>query len=134
MPIVSRRLRAGEVSTPARSPIDAEGQLPPPFGELELFIEWALPTEQERYLKRMDSSMDQLQVFYDAVAPRAEEAREYLDKFDLADMPPEAQRLMWLLFSLMVVSFAVEVFKQPLVPDTGSAYMERLLEPPTFPV
>lgn len=122
------------MNTDTSHPLEADALLPAAFGELESFIEWAIPTEKERYLKRMSSSMEQLQAFYDVIAPRAEEARDYLDKFDLAEMPLDAQRLMWLLFSLMIVSFAVEVFQQPLVPDTGSAYMERELEPPTFPV
>ena len=108
--------------------------LPAPFADLEPVIEWALPTERERYQKRMDSSMDELNAFYDLVAPRVSAARDYLDQFELAAMPPDAQRLMWLVFSLIIVSFAVEVFGVPLVPDTGSAYMERAGEPPTFPV
>jgi hypothetical protein len=108
--------------------------LPAPFAELESVIDWALPTERARYRKRMDSSMEELQAFYDVVAPRADEARDYLDKLDLAHMVPDAQRLMWLLFSLIIVSYAVDVFGVPRVPDSGSAYMERAVEPPTFPV
>ena len=108
--------------------------LPPPFEELEAVIEWAIPTEKERYRKRLDSTIEELQAFYDIVEPRAEEARDYLDKFDLDDMPEDAQRLVWLLFSLILVSYATDVFGVPQVPDTGSAYLERVAEPPTFPV
>lgn len=108
--------------------------LPASFADLEPFIDWAIPTERERYLKRMGSSMDELRALYDAVAPRAIEARIYLDELKLTDLPPEAQRLMWLLFSLICVSFAVDVFGVPTVPDSASAYIERVGEPPTFPV
>jgi hypothetical protein len=112
----------------------AERLLPVPFADLEGVIEWAIPTERERYLKRLDSSMEELQAFYDVIAPRVSDARDYLDQLDLAAMPLDAQRLMWLVFSLITVSFAVEVFGVPRVPDSASAYMERAGEPPTFPV
>ena len=108
--------------------------LPAAFADLEDVLQWAIPTEKERYLKRMGSTIEELRVFYEKVAPRAMDAKEYLDKLELLQMPEEAQRLMWLLFSLICVSFAVEVFDAPLVPDTGSAYMERTGEPQTFPV
>jgi hypothetical protein len=108
--------------------------LPAGFADLERFIEWALPTEMERYEKRMNSSMDDLCAFYGAISVRAEAARDYLDTLELAAMPIEAQRLMWLLFSMIIVSYAVEVFGVPRVPDSGSAYMERPGEPQTFPV
>ena len=42
-------------------------QLPAEFADLEPFSEWCLPTEAQRYAKRLDSSMAQMQAFYDAV-------------------------------------------------------------------
>jgi hypothetical protein len=109
-------------------------KLPDEFADLEPAIEWALPTEAERYQKRIDSSMEDIRAFYDLVAPRAEAARDYLDRFELAAMPIEEQRLMWILFSLICVSFAVEVFNQPRVPDTDGVYFGRSGEPQSFPV
>lgn len=108
--------------------------LPGAFTELETVIDWALPTERERYQKRISSTMKELRAFYDTVVPRADEARAYLDTFELAAMPPEAQRLMWLLFSLITVSYPVDVFGRPRVPDSGAAYVDRCGEPATFPV
>jgi hypothetical protein len=107
--------------------------LPPAFAELEQFIEWALPDERERYLKRLSSSMSDLREFYDAAVMRADDARKYLDSFDYPDLPPDALRLLWMMFSLIVVSYAVDVFGQPRVPDSGSAYVERIGEPITYP-
>ena len=43
--------------------------LPPAFADLEPFAAWCLPTEAERYAKRLASSMDELQAFYDAGLP-----------------------------------------------------------------
>jgi len=40
--------------------------LPGEFADLEPFVGWSLPTENERYAKRLSSSMDELQAFYDA--------------------------------------------------------------------
>ena len=45
---------------------------PAAFADLEPFADWALETERERYAKRLSSSMDALQAFYDAVFPRLE--------------------------------------------------------------
>jgi hypothetical protein len=108
--------------------------LPPEFADLAPALDWALPTERQRYLKRMNSSMDEMNAFYDLVFRRAAEARDYLDRFELSSMTPDQQHLMWILFSLITVSFAVDVFGVPRVPDTASAYVERSGEPPTYPV
>ena len=66
--------------------------LPGEFAELEPFAAtWCLPTERERFAQRMASSMDEMQAFYDAFFPRAEEAIAYCDKFPLDDMPDDAR-------------------------------------------
>ena len=44
--------------------------LPEQFADLEPFADWCLATEAERYAKRLASSMDELQTFYDAAFPR----------------------------------------------------------------
>lgn len=104
--------------------------LPPEFADLEPFAAtWCLPTEPERWSRRLASSMDKLQSFYDAVFPRAEEAIAYLDQFPLEEMPDDAVRLLQLIHSLAMVSYAVEVWKQPEVVDSGTARMDRLVEP-----
>jgi hypothetical protein len=61
--------------------------------------------------------------------PRAEAAIQYLEKFPLDDLPEDAWRLLKLLYSLIVMSFAVEIWKQPYIPDTGTAQFELTLEP-----
>ena len=104
--------------------------LPPEFSDLEPFArEWCLASEPERYAKRLASSMDEMQAFYDALIPRAEEAIVYLEKFPLHDLPDDAQRLLHLLYSLIMVSFPVEIWRQPYLPDTGTASFELEEEP-----
>jgi hypothetical protein len=108
----------------------AETQLPPEFSDLEPFaLDWCLDSEPERYAKRLSSTMDEIQGFYDAIFPRAEAAIAYLDEFPLNDLPEDAHRLLKLLYSLILVSFAVEIWRQPYIPDTGTSSFELKLEP-----
>jgi hypothetical protein len=103
--------------------------LPREFADLEQFSEWCLPSEPERYQKRLGSSMHAMQAFYDAITPRAEEAIAYCDKFSLDDMPEDVLNLMRLLYSMITVSFPVECWKQPRVPDSGASTLNCMAEP-----
>ncbi len=103
--------------------------LPTPFADLEPFVDWSLETEAERYAKRLGSTMDELQAFYDAGFPRLEDATSYLDALDLNALPEDATRLLWLCYSLVNASFPVEVWRQPRVPDSGAASMDMVVEP-----
>ena len=108
----------------------AETLLPPEFSDLEPFAAtWCLATEPERFAQRMASSMDEMQSLYDAITPRAEEAMTYCDTFVLDDLPPDARNLLHLLYSMIMVSFPVECWGQPRVPDTGAAYLDLVVEP-----
>jgi hypothetical protein len=44
-------------------------------------------------------------------------------------LPADAERLLQLLHSLLMVSYAVEVWKQPTVINGGSARIDRIREP-----
>jgi hypothetical protein len=103
--------------------------LPGEFGDLEPFAGWSLPTENERYAKRLSSSMDELQTFYDAAFPRLEDGAAYMDQFELDALPEDAKRLLWLFCALVTVSFPVEVWRQPRVPDSGAASFDCVAGP-----
>jgi hypothetical protein len=108
----------------------ADALLPPEFSALEPFArEWCLASEPERYAKRLASTMDEMQAFYDALFPRAEEAIAYLEKFPLHELPDAAGRLLQLLYSLIMVSFPVEIWRQPYLPDTGTSSFDLKEEP-----
>ena len=107
-----------------------EALLPSQFADLEPFARaWCLPTERERFAKRMATPMDEIQAFYDAFFARAEEAIAYCEQFPLDELPEEAERLLQLLYSLVMASFPVEAWRQPSIPDSGAAYLDLLIEP-----
>ena len=103
--------------------------LPAEFADLEPFAGWSLPTENERYARRLASTMDELQSFYDTAFPRMEAGTAYLDQFPLDALPDDARRLLWLFAALVTVSFPVEVWRQPRVPDSGASSFDCVSEP-----
>jgi hypothetical protein len=104
--------------------------LPEGFTELEPFVaDWALPSRAQRYEARLSKPYDELVTFYDAVAPRAEEAIAHLNGLDIDALPEDATRLLQLLYSMILVSYAVNVFKQNRIPDSGAAFFEMVAEP-----
>ena len=102
---------------------------PAGFGDLEPFADWAIHGERARYAKRIASTMDELQAFYDAALPRLEAVLSYLDAFDLDALPDDARNLLWLSCALVTVSFPVEVWRQPRVPDSGAAAFDEIAAP-----
>jgi len=107
-----------------------ERLLPDGFAELEPYVdEWARPTRAERYAVRLSKTFDELGEFYDALAPHVEDAIAYLDSLDLNELPEDATRLLRLLYSMILVSYAVNIFHQPRIPDSGAAFFDMVLEP-----
>ena len=108
----------------------AETFLPSAFAELEEFAQtWCLPTEAERWNQRLLSTMAEMREFYRAFFPRLEESIEYCDKFSLDDMPEDAVHLLHLIYSLVMVAMAVEIFGQPKPTDSADAVLDRVGEP-----
>lgn len=108
----------------------ATALLPAEFSDLEPFVaKWCLPNEPARYSARLNSTMEELQSFYDAMFPRGEAVLDYLDRFPLDDMPEDAERLLKMMYALIIVSFPIEAFHQPQIPDTGAAVLNFTIEP-----
>ena len=104
--------------------------LPIEFVDLEAFAPaWCLGSEPERLAKRLSSTMTEMRAFYDAIVPRAEEVIAHLDTFSLDALPEEEKNLLHLVYSMIQVSFPVECWGQPNVPDTGSASFDCIVEP-----
>ncbi|HEY6530871.1 MAG TPA: hypothetical protein VIY72_01110 [Acidimicrobiales bacterium] len=112
------------------SAASVERLLPEGFEELEPWVAtWAHPTRAERYAVRLATPIDEIGAFYDAVAARAEEAIDVLSRRPLAELDEAEERLLQLLYSMILVSYAVNVFKQPRIPDSGSAFFDTVVEP-----
>jgi hypothetical protein len=102
--------------------------LPEEFSELEHLVpQWGIEDGHQRYVKRVNSSMDEIRAFYDEVFPKAEEAVAYIDKFDYAEpLPEDVANLRNLLYSLITVSLAVELWQQPRVKHSASTILTRV--------
>jgi hypothetical protein len=108
----------------------SEPMLPAQFAALEPFAAtWCLATEAQRYAERMARSMEEMQAFYDAGFPRIGDAMAHLDRFPLHDLPNPELNLLYLVYSLIMVSLPVEVWSQPRVIDAGTAYFDRCVDP-----
>ena len=103
--------------------------LPEAFADLEPFADWALPSEYDRYAKRISSTQAELQAFYDAAFPRLQESTDYLQSVSMDGISDEDQNLLWLFCSLVTVSFPVEVWRQPKVPESGASTFDVYAEP-----
>src|ERR1700733_7849444 len=104
-------------------------KLPAEFADLGPDVEWDLAPEPERDAKRLALPMAEMQAFYDVAFPRLNDVIDYCDKYPLDDLPEDAQTLMHLMQSLIMVSFPIEAWKQPRVPDSGAAWVELIREP-----
>ncbi len=107
----------------------ASASLPAEFADLAGFADWILPTEKARYAKRIASTMDELQAFYDAAFARFDDAVAYLERCPMDSLTDADKHLLWLYCSIVTVSFPVEVWRQPRVPDSGPATFDEVLAP-----
>lgn len=88
--------------------------LPADFTQLAPYAEkWALGTESSRRKTRMQSSQAELVEFYNAMKPVLDDAIQHLNKFGLDDMPEPEQNLLNTALSLVEISVAVELFRNP---------------------
>ena len=104
--------------------------LPEEFSDLEPFaVRWVRPTANERCQLRLESSMSEMQAFYDAAVLRGDAIFAYLDSFPYEELPEQAVNLLWLMCALSVISFSVDVFKQPGVIDADGVDLPFTVEP-----
>ncbi len=102
---------------------------PAQFAALEPYADWALPSESNRYAKRLASNMDELRAFYDTAMPLLESEADYLKNVSLDGISDEDLNLLRCLEALVTVSFPVEAWHQPYVPDSGAASIDVVVEP-----
>jgi triphosphoribosyl-dephospho-CoA synthetase len=103
--------------------------LPAGFEALQPFVaRWALATEAERYRERVNSSMEDLKTFYDAVLPLAEPAIQLLNQYPVntKDLPAEVRNLYLMMMSAMEVSRPIEIWRRPDV-HSANYHPDRLV-------
>ena len=107
----------------------SETLLPSDFQHLTPFVaKWDHPGTNERYAERLSSTFDELQAFHQAVDHDFSSISAYLDAKAFADYDEADRRLARLVFAWLPVAEAVEVFKQPRVPDS-KMYWDIQVEP-----
>lgn len=103
--------------------------LPERFSELETYVEkWDQPDYNTRYAVRLASSMEELRDFYAAMLERAEDIKSYLDRKSFDQYQDEDRRLARLMFAVSVVGPAVDIYRSPVVPDSGATSFELVLD------
>lgn len=91
--------------------------LPHGFGDLEGWVaDWAIGDESARNRKRLASSMDQLQAYYNAMLPRMDAIIPHLNQYSLDTLAPAELTLLDLALMFMEVAPAVEIYRHPDVP------------------
>ncbi|MCG2633600.1 MAG: hypothetical protein J4A00_01565 [Gammaproteobacteria bacterium] len=104
--------------------------LPAGFEDLQKYVPaWNIEKEAERNKKRLASTMEELQDYYDTLLPRMDAMVEHLNQFPLDSMPESETALLQLALMFMEVSPAIELFHQPDVPDSFEAARFEILEP-----
>ena len=103
-------------------------RLPQGFEELECWVdEWGIEDGHQRYVKRVNSTMEELKAFYNDMFPRGKEAIEYVNQFDYNEpLPEDAANLRNLVYSLITVALAVEVWRQPRVKHSANTILTRI--------
>lgn len=103
-------------------------RLPVQFEELEPFVDrWAGMTTAERMTARCESSMEEIQAYYDAVLQRADEALDLIEQYPLEGLPEDVGTLFRLVLGLAQASIAVELYQQPRAPETPYPNSIRLV-------
>ena len=91
-------------------------KLPTQFASLESFcLKWLHDTEAQRNAVRINSSMEELKEFYDAVLPQFEEIIEYLNGFPIDNLPAQEENLLNMVFSFAEATSPIERFNSPIV-------------------
>lgn len=98
--------------------------LPTDFNDLEAYAEWSLEHRQDRFKKRLNSPMEKITAFYNAMVPRIDGAVKYLNSKPLAALDESEKRLLAMCLSLIEVSRCIERWDAP---DSGAFGADKLV-------
>ena len=99
-------------------------QLPEGFAELETWVsEWALPTQNTRWDKRLASTREELIIFYNAVLPHLERILDHVDQYPLGELPEQSAILFNLALMHAEIAPNVELYDGD--PNVPHSYEEK---------
>ena len=84
--------------------------LPADFADLAPFLDWALPSADERQTRRRTATREELRAFYDAMLPRIEAILARVDEYLVGGLPQELHPLYHLALSLAEVAPHIELY------------------------
>ena len=94
--------------------------LPDGFEQLETWaVDWAMPTQNTRWDKRLASSAEELKAFYAAIQPHLETILAHVDEFAVGELPEQSARLYAMAMMLAEIAPNVELYDgDPNVPHS----------------
>lgn len=94
---------------------NTQSALPAQFATLAEYLKLALPTTKERLRARANSTMPELQAFYDGMTPHMDGILAYLQDFPPEEkkLEPQVLRLVHLAKAFMEVSVSIELLHAP---------------------
>jgi hypothetical protein len=96
----------------------ADRTLPAAFAHLQpLADRWSLPTERERHLQRLASTIEEMDDTLTALEPEIEAILTFLNQRELDALTAEENNLLLLALSLAEIAPAVQIFREPGNPD-----------------
>jgi hypothetical protein len=92
--------------------------LPAEFSDLEVWCDkWCLPNFKDRNDRRYETPFGEIRAFYTCMICRADDALNYLSKFQLGELDLYQENLLRLMLALAEIGPAVEWFGESQVPD-----------------
>jgi hypothetical protein len=76
-----------------------------------------LPTERQRHLQRLASTIEELDAAFAALTPEIQRILTYLNEREIGAMTAEEDNLLRLALSLAEIAPAVQIFREPGNPD-----------------
>jgi hypothetical protein len=97
--------------------------LPEGFEDLQRFVaKWDHPGTNGRYTERLASSISELEDFHASFRARLPDVKTHLDARAFDEYSEADGRLARLAFAWIQAAEAVEVFRQPRVPDSKTQW------------
>ncbi len=93
----------------------SEITLPDDFDDLLPWVDWSLAQMDDRRDRRIGSTMEDIEAFYNAMLPHMDAVLEHLGAIQLNQIDSKSAALMNMALSLAEIAPAVEQFGEPTI-------------------